>query len=86
VNEFFQTIGVWATEGVLGLVVIGLIRLWFAFLTYKTEAAIKYATQDQLGVLFAEQKTDLHAVKETVERILGMVHEIKGSLHGITRE
>lgn len=85
-NDFFQTIGIWATEGVLALVVVGLIRLWFSFLNFKTESAKTYATQEELRLLFAEQKTDLHAVKETVERILGMVHEIKGSLHGIARE
>lgn len=85
-NEFFQSIGIWATEGVLSLVVIGHIRLWFSHLNFRTEAAKTYATQEELRILFAEQKTDLHAVKETVERILGMVHEIKGSLHGIARE
>lgn len=85
-NEFFQSIGIWATEGVLALVVIGHIRLWFSHLNFRTEVAKTYATQEELRILFAEQKTDLHAVKETVERILGMVHEIKGSLHGIARE
>lgn len=85
-NEFLKSIFSWATEGVLTLVVVGVIRLWLAHLKFREEVAKTYATQKELRLLFAEQKSDLHAVKETVERILGMVHEIKGSLHGITRE
>lgn len=85
-NNFLPDFILWASEGLIGLLVVAVIRLWIAFLNYKNEVSNKYATQDELRMLFAEQKTDLHAVKETVERILGMVHEIKGSLHGITRE
>lgn len=85
-NNLIPEFILWASEGLIGLLVIAVIRLWLAFLNYKNEVSNKYATQEELRMLFAEQKTDLHAVKETVERILGMVHEIKGSLHGITRE
>lgn len=85
-NNLIPDFILWASEGLIGLLVIAVIRLWLAFLNYKNEVSNKYATQEELRMLFAEQKTDLHAVKETVERILGMVHEIKGSLHGITRE
>jgi hypothetical protein len=85
-NSLISDFILWASEGLIGLLVVAVIRLWLAFLNYKNEVSNKYATQDELRMLFAEQKTDLHTVKETVERILGMVHEIKGSLHGITRE
>ena len=85
-NNLIPDFILWASEGLIGLLVIAVIRLWLAFLNYKNEVSNKYATQEELRMLFAEQKTDLHAVKETVERILGMVHEIKGSLHGIARE
>lgn len=85
-NSLISDFILWASEGLIGLLTVAVIRLWLAFLNYKNEVSNKYATQDELRMLFAEQKTDLHAVKETVERILGMVHEIKGSLHGITRE
>jgi hypothetical protein len=85
-NNLLPDFILWASEGLIGLLVVAVIRLWLAFLSYKTEVATKYATQEELRILFTDQKTDLHAVKETVERILGMVHEIKGSLHGITRE
>lgn len=85
-NNLIPEFILWASETLIGLLVVAVIRLWLAFLNYKNEVSNKYATQEELRMLFAEQKTDLHAVKETVERILGMVHEIKGSLHGITRE
>jgi hypothetical protein len=85
-NNFLPDFILWASEGLIGLLVVAVIRLWFSFLNYKTQVSNDYATKDELRLLFVEQKTDLHAVKETVERILGMVHEIKGSLHGITRE
>lgn len=85
-NNLIPEFILWASEGLIGLLVVAVIRLWMAFLNYKNEVSNTYATQDELRLLFADQKTDLHAVKETVERILGMVHEIKGSLHGITRE
>lgn len=69
-NNLLPDFILWASEGLIGLLVIAVIRLWLAFLNYKNEVSNKYATQEELRMLFAEQKTDLHAVKETVERTL----------------
>lgn len=85
-SPIFQQYELWAFESVTALLVVAVIRLWISHFTFREEVAKTYATNDQLTQLLAQQHNDITAVKETVERILGMVHEIRGSLHGIARE
>lgn len=76
----------WATE----VVILGLIgtvcKLWFLHMKFREEVAKEYARKSELEILYAKNSTDLSMVKNTVEKILGMVHEIRGGLHGITKE
>lgn len=76
----------WASEAVILALVGAVWRLWFAHMRFREEVAKTYATQTDLKLLYAKSTDNLDNVKITVEKILGMVHEIKGSLHGITRE
>lgn len=61
-------------------------RFWFSYMKFREEVAKEYARKSELEALYIKSSSDLAVVKDTVEKILGMVHEIKGSLHGITRE
>ena len=81
-----QQYALWASEGISCLLIVAVIRLWISHFSFREEVAKTYATNDQLTKLLSQQHNDLTTVKETVERILGMVHEIRGSLHGIARE
>lgn len=85
-NPIFQEYELWAFESITALLVIAVIRLWISHFTFREEVAKTYVTKDQLTDLVAQQHNDIAAVKLTVESILRMVHEIRGSLHGIARE
>lgn len=76
----------WASEAIIVALVGAVWRLWFAHMRFREEVAKTYAMKAELEVLYAKSSDNLDNVKMTVEKILGMVHEIKGSLHGITRE
>jgi len=76
----------WASEAIIVALVGAVWRLWLAHMRFREEVAKEYARKAELEVLYTKSTNNLDAVKITVEKILGMVHEIKGSLHGITRE
>lgn len=82
IEQFF----LWGSEAVLAGLIITVGRLWFSYMKFREEVAKEYARKSELEALFAKSSNDLSVVKDTVEKILGMVHEIKGSLHGVTRD
>lgn len=82
ISQFF----LWGSEAVLAGLIVAVGRLWFSHMSFREHVAREYARKSELDALIAKSSNDLAVVKETVEKILGMVHEIKGSLHGITRE
>lgn len=82
ISQFF----LWGSEAVLAGLIITVGRLWFSYMKFREEVAKEYARKSELEALYTKSSTDLAVVKDTVEKILGMVHEIKGSLHGIARE
>lgn len=82
IYQFF----LWGSEAILAGLIITVGRLWLSHMNFREHVAREYARKYELDALVAKSSNDLAVVKETVEKILGMVHEIKGSLHGITRE
>lgn len=85
-NTLLPEFLLWASEFVIICLTGAVGKLWLAHMKFREEVAMYYARKSELELLFSKNSTDLSVVKDTVERILGMVHEIKGSLHGITRE
>lgn len=84
-NEFFQTIGIWATEGVLAIVVLGVIRLWFAHFKLREELASQYVKKDDLAssIQGGNQRmerieSEMGELRKTTTRILELVAEIRG--------
>jgi hypothetical protein len=76
----------WASEAIIVALIGAVWRLWFAHMRFREEVAKTYALKAELEVLYSKNSNDLAIVKSTMEKILGMVHEIKGSLHGVTRD
>lgn len=76
----------WASEAVIVALIGAVWRLWFAHMRFREEVAKTYAMKKELEILYAKNSNDLDVMKKTMEKILGMVHEIKGSLHGVTRD
>lgn len=76
----------WASEAVIVALIGAVWRLWLAHMRFREEVAKTYALKTELEVLYSKNSNDLAIVKSTMEKILGMVHEIKGSLHGVTRD
>lgn len=88
-NQYIQELTVWATEGILALVVLGLVRLWLAHFKLREEIARDYVKKSDLGEHMASLDTRVERLQERFEkdmadvrtssaRILELVAEIRG--------
>jgi hypothetical protein len=84
--DYLQHLAEWATEGVLGLVVIGQIRLWLAHFHFREEVANDYVKKDEVVNRFEKVDIQMDELRKTTTRILELVAEIRGrtNVHGIS--
>lgn len=84
--DYLQHIAEWATEGVLGLVVLGHIRLWVAHFKLREEIARDYVKNTDVMGRFEKVDIQMDELRRTTTRILELVAEIRGktNVHGIT--
>lgn len=93
--EYAQHIAEWATELVLGLVVIGLIKLWKSHYDLRLEVAREYVKNADLAQrvtsvdssvieLRRKMESDMGEMRRDITRILELVAEIRGktNVHG----
>ena len=76
---FFESIAVWATEGVLAITVLGQIYLWKSHYDFKTHVSDNYVKSGELMSKVNGLDTDIKEVRKTMNRILELVAELRGS-------
>ena len=76
---FFESIAVWATEGVLATTVLGQIYLWKSHYEFKTHVSDNYVKSGELMSKVNGLDTDIKEVRKTMSRILELVAELRGS-------
>lgn len=94
-NTILQPLALWAIEGILGLVVVGLLILWKSHYEFKVEVAREYLKKTDLrervsGIdssvieLRRKMESDMGEMRRDITRILELVAEIRGktNVHG----
>lgn len=94
-NTILQPLALWAIEGILGLVVVGLLVLWKSHYEFKVEVAREYLKKTDLrervsGIdssvieLRRKMESDMGEMRRDITRILELVAEIRGktNVHG----
>lgn len=87
----------WAIEGILGLVVVGLLTLWKSHYDFRLEVSKEYVKNADLAQrvtsvdssvieLRRKMESDMGEMRRDITRILELVAEIRGktNVHGTT--
>lgn len=81
-STYFESIAIWATEGVLGATVLGQVYLWKSHYDFKTHVANEYVKSSDLMAKVNKVDTDIGEVRKTMSRILELVAELRGANNG----